>query len=177
MSQEKFKKFLSKLEYEPGKIFYGNARMWLSSVDWIAGLQKRTEKTLGAAGAFSIFVDATREAVKKLAKKLATQFGNFSIKELIEKYCELVTFRGMGKYELEAFSMDPFHAKIRYDGSYVEGVYDDADEGKCYILYPAVGSIVETFLRERGYDKSIKASEPKCVAMGDEYCIHELEET
>lgn len=176
MSQEKFKKFLSKLEYEEGKIFYGNARMWFASTDWVADLQKRTEETLGPSGAFAIFADATRKATKRLGKKLAKQFKDLSIEELIKRYCGLVSVRGHGNFQLVDFSLDPFHAKIRYEDSYIEGMYENADEGKCYIMYPGIGSIIETFLQERGYDKEITASEPKCVAKGDEYCIHEFKE-
>ncbi len=172
---DEFKKMLDGLTFDNGKIIQGNARVYLASVPWIAGLQKRMEETLGPNGTYAVIYDASAAGGKLLGEKLAKQFAGLPVEEQVRMYFKFGTLRGIGNLTVTDISLDPVRIVVRYDNSYITGLYSGESEGKCYLL-SGFATILQAILKANGIDRELVQEETKCVAMGHDHCeiiIHE----
>ncbi len=169
MSKEQFKKLISELGFRDGAIYHGSQRLWLSSVDWIANLQKRMEDTPGPNGSYAIIYDASSEGGKQLGKALAAKFGGMPLEDQIRTYFGFATLRGIGRLTVEEFQQEPFFLWVEYENSHVTGVFSGTDGGRCYMT-SGFSTIIEGFLEAHGINRTLTQEESECVAMGDDHC-------
>ncbi|MBD3157545.1 MAG: hypothetical protein GF309_02040 [Candidatus Lokiarchaeota archaeon] len=169
MSEAKFRKFISELEFDEGAIYHNGQRLWLASTDWIANLQKRMEETLGTNGAYAIIYEASSEGGRQLGKGLAKRFEGLPIEKQIQAYFDFATMRGLGRITVEEFQLEPFRLVVKGEKSYIKGIITDADEGHCYMT-AGFSTIIEGLLAAQGIQKELKQDETKCVSMGHNHC-------
>ncbi len=170
-----FKKLLSELKFKDDAIYYHNERMIIVSAKWLAGIQKETEKVIGADGSSVVISNAVRDSGTEVIKSLLRDFAGLSTDKMVQKYFDLLYWRGWGKVTVIEYREDPFFMLVKYEKSYLKDIISNKEEPQCIYFY-SILSVVEEVLKTKGIEKSLELEETQCVATGAPYCLFEFKE-
>lgn len=162
---------LKKLLKAPGngRLFLGETPMILTTRDFIVNLQKTIEEIIGVDATRVLLYRVGARSAKFFAQKQAELF-NLKGTEIMDKYFELVSVRGWGKFEKVNFDENTGEGRFIIYHSYCEDL-GDVGKSSCYLWQGGLAGIVQSVLESLGKENvRIRCNEVKCVAKGDEYC-------
>ena len=98
------------------------------------------------------------------------QFGEMPIEQRIHALNKVGELQGWGVPTLLEFKKEPLLVRIKFENTYLTGLWKDAEEAKCLYLSSFIGIMMPIFKAEGLVETEIEYEETKCVAKGDSHC-------
>jgi hypothetical protein len=170
MTEEEFRGFLSQLQNREGAIYLGPNRFQLVPTTWLTKIQQEMEEVLGPSGAYAVIYKASISAGEASSKALMAQVGDIPVEQKIHALNNIGRLQGWGTPTLLEYKEKPLHVKIKFDNTYLSGLWKDADEAKCLYLSSFIGIMLPIFKEAGLIETELEYEETKCVAKGDPHC-------